>query len=241
MIVLFTDFGIEDFYLGQLRMVLERDAPGVPVIDYCHTVPNFDVKAGAYLLAAAAQTLPPGAVCVAVVDPGVGGVRDAMVLHADGRWFVGPDNGLLAVVMRRAADAECHKIVWRPTRMSVSFHGRDLFAPVAAMLATGRMPETESPHTAVNPDGWPAELPEIIYIDHYGNAFTGVRADRLDPAATLRVAGRTVRFAETFSAVEAGQGFWYGNSVGLVEIAVNRGNAAQQLGVGLGDPVEILN
>jgi len=101
-IVLFTDFGSNDLYVGQLEAVLDRDAPGVRVVHLLHEAPGFDARASAHLLAALVSRMPAGHVYVAVVDPGVGGERDAVVIEADGNWLVGPDNGLLSVVAARA-------------------------------------------------------------------------------------------------------------------------------------------
>nr|AKQ01249.1 putative protein, putative protein [uncultured proteobacterium Rifle_16ft_4_minimus_1560] len=129
MIVLFTDFGLTDPYVGQLHAVLAREAPGAPVIDLFHSVPDFNIRAGAYLLPAYAREFPPGTVFVCVVDPGVGSGRRAVMLKADKCWYVGPDNGLFEMVQRRATEYECRAIRWRPPGMSASFHGRDLFAP----------------------------------------------------------------------------------------------------------------
>src|SRR5512140_3370099 len=96
-IFLFTDFGAADIYVGQVKAVLQQRASTVPVIDLLHDAPAFNVQASAHLLAALSLQLPPGSVALAVVDPGVGGVRDAVALLADGNWFIGPDNGLLSV------------------------------------------------------------------------------------------------------------------------------------------------
>ncbi|MGE5027496.1 MAG: S-adenosyl-l-methionine hydroxide adenosyltransferase family protein [Betaproteobacteria bacterium] len=103
MILLFTDFGSADLYTGQVKAVLAQRAPGVPVIDLLNDAPDFNVRASAHLLAALAPQFPPGSVFLAVVDPGVGSARGAVVVEADGRWFVGPDNGLMSVVAARAA------------------------------------------------------------------------------------------------------------------------------------------
>jgi hypothetical protein len=134
---LITYFGVADPYMGQMRAVLARAAPGVPVIDLFSNAPAFNAKASAYLLAAYCTEFTPGTVFLCVVDPGVGGPRAAIALEADGRWYVAPDNGLLSVAARRAAVARWWRITWRPANLSASFHGRDLFAPVAARLALG--------------------------------------------------------------------------------------------------------
>jgi S-adenosyl-L-methionine hydrolase (adenosine-forming) len=168
-----------------------------------------------------------------VVDPGVGGKRDAIVVDADGRRFAGPDNGLLFLVWKRARRARCWRIRWRPEKLTSSFHGRDLFAPVAAALAT-RLPrgwlEPKARPDIRLEDG---DLARIIYIDHYGNAVTGLRA--VGKAGRLRAAGRTLAYARTFE--DARGPFWYENSTGLVEIAAPRGSAARLLRLKVGSRV----
>lgn len=142
MIVLFTDFGLSGPYIGQMKAVLAREAPGVPLIDLFSDAPAFDPISSAYLLAAYAPEFPAGTVFLCVVDPGVGGERAALAVQADSRWFVGPDNGLMAVAAARAERSRrFFRIDWRPPSLSASFHGRDLFAPVAALLARGEAPE----------------------------------------------------------------------------------------------------
>src|SRR5688500_12480417 len=106
MIFLFTDFGVTDVYVGQVKAVLQQRAPRTPVIDLLHDAPPFNVKAGAHLLAALAARVPKGGIVISVVDPGVGGPREAVAVLADGRWFVGPDNGLISVVAERAKQRE---------------------------------------------------------------------------------------------------------------------------------------
>ena len=241
MIVLFTDFGLTDPYVGQLHAVLAREAPGAPVIDLLHAVPDFNIRAAAYLLPAYIHEFPPGTVFVCVVDPGVGGARRPLMLKADGRWYVGPDNGLFEMVKRRAGECDCRVIRWRPPQLSASFHGRDLFAPVAARLARGEIPDS-TPGTLTAPEGtpWPDDLAEILYVDHYGNCVTGLRAVTMRPEQTLRAGGEVVQYARVFSEVSPGAVFWYENANGLVEIAVNRGSAAARLGLKPGDPIVLL-
>jgi hypothetical protein len=242
MLVLFTDFGWQDPYVGQMKAVLAAQAPGVPVVDLLHGVPDFNPHAGAQLLAALAGEFPAGSVFLCVVDPGVGGPRQGLVAEADGRWYVGPDNGLLSIAAGRAREVRYWRIVWRPERISDSFHGRDLFAPVAARVATG-LSAGLLPAELVEPISTPevcfdtADLPRIVYIDHYGNAWTGLRAGLVDALETLEVKGRRLSRRRTFQEAAKGEAFWYVNSVGLVELAVNRGSAAAQLGLTVGDPV----
>lgn len=237
MIVLFTDFGTDDPYVGQMHAAL-RGRTDVPVIDLLHRVPSYDVRAGAYLLDALQRQFEPGVVFVCVVDPGVGGPRAPVMLQADDKWYVGPDNGLLNIVARRAASSEVHRIDWRPPGLSMSFHGRDLFAPVAASLAAGRRTEA-TPWSLVDTSSWPDELAEIIYIDHYGNAMTGLRAGTLAASAVIRVRDRKLPAGKTFSAAPRGQPFWYRNSIDLVEIAVREASAAAMLELAVGDRVAL--
>jgi len=241
MIVLFTDFGLSDPYVGQMHAVFAREAPGVPVIDLFHSVPAFNIRAGAYLLPAYARDFPPGTVFVGVVDPGVGGARRPVMLHADQRWYVGPDNGLFEMVRRRAAEGECRVIRWRPSRMSASFHGRDLFAPVAARLARGEIPDAV-PAELTTPANifWPDDLAEIIHIDHYGNAITGLRGVSVPTTQAVRAGAEVLKYARVFSEVPPGTAFWYENANGLVEIAVNGGSAAARLGLRPGDPLTLI-
>src|SRR4029077_13063249 len=135
MIVLFTDFGLEGPYTGQVAAVLQQAAPAVRVISLVADLAPGQVKPAAYLLAAYGKWFPPGTVLLCVVDPGVGSDRRALIVEADGRFYVGPDNGLFEIVLRRASPARIWQISWRPPVLSASFHGRDLFAPVAARLA----------------------------------------------------------------------------------------------------------
>jgi S-adenosylmethionine hydrolase len=235
---LFTDFGAADIYVGQVKAVLSQLAPGVAVIDLTHEAPVFNVKAGAHLLAALATQIPAGSVTLAVVDPGVGGARNAVALNADGRWFVGPDNGLLSVLSARAVLCSASCITWRPAQLSSSFHGRDLFAPVAAALTRGESlagKATVVDHLDV--EFGAADFGEIIYIDHYGNALTGQRAHAVARDTCLAAGGVSIGYAHVYSDTPAGALFWYENSLGLVEIAGNGCSAAAKLGLAVGHPV----
>jgi len=241
MIVLFTDFGLHGPYTGQMKAVLHQTAPGIPVIDLFADAPAGNPKASAYLLAAYAEWFPAGTVFLGVVDPGVGGVRPPIIVEADGRWYVGPGNGLFELVQRRAERPRSWDIDWKPKHLSASFHGRDLFAPVAGMLARGEPPPGRSRMDGADRRAdWPDDLCEIVYVDHYGNAMTGLRAATLPPGGRLAVAGRVWDRARTFSDLPAGGAFWYENSNGLAEIAVNQGRADRELSLSIGSPVEII-
>jgi S-adenosyl-L-methionine hydrolase (adenosine-forming) len=241
MIVVFTDFGLQGPYTGQIKAVLHQSAPAVPVIDLFADAPVGNPKASAYLLAAYAQWFAAGTLFLCVVDPGVGGTRPSIILEADGRWYVGPGNGLFELVQRRSTTTRSWDIDWKPERLSASFHGRDLFAPVAAMLARGEpppgQPRKDDTHRR---EDWPDDLCEVVYIDHFGNAMTGLRALMLPRDARLIATGRVLEPARTFSDRPTGTPFWYENSNGLVEIAVNQGRADRELGLAIGVPIEIV-
>ncbi|UCB55098.1 MAG: SAM-dependent chlorinase/fluorinase [Thiotrichales bacterium] len=243
MIVLFTDFGLTGPYVGQMKSVLYQRAPATTVIDLMHDAPTCNPQASAYLLASLVGEFPIGSIFVGVVDPGVGSQRSPLIARINQRWFVGPDNGLFDIVAQHAlpdSEMKWWEITWQPERLSSSFHGRDLFAPVAAMLANGEAPPGrlhDRPEDRLR--RWPADLEKIIYIDHFGNAITGVRAKNLDKDQIIAVGDQSFHWARTFSDVPAGQGFWYENSNGLVELAVNQGRASEVLGLDIGDTVSL--
>ncbi|MEE3626412.1 SAM-dependent chlorinase/fluorinase [Nitrospirillum sp. BR 11752] len=275
MIFLYTDFGWSGPYVGQMRAALAARAPGTPIIDLMHDAPAFDPPAAGRLLAAilpatlaALPLITIPAVFLAVVDPGVGTDRRPLAVSLSGKlgrpvWLVGPDNGLFRPLIHDTIAtgglAEAWEITWRPPALSVSFHGRDLFAPVAARVAEGRelgdwaRPLAVDDLTGAAPsrergEGDTAGNSRILYIDSYGNGWTGLRpTGSLDgtvaPDARLWVGGpeggRAVEAARTFGAVPRGAAFWYVNSSGLVEIAVNQGRADQVLGFTLGSPVGV--
>ncbi|MGH7093704.1 MAG: SAM hydrolase/SAM-dependent halogenase family protein, partial [Stellaceae bacterium] len=190
MIALFTDFGLSGPYTGQMAAVLRHDAPSVPVVSLFADAPVGSPRPGAYLLAAYAAWFPPATVFLSVVDPGVGGARRALIVEASDRLYVGPDNGLFEIVQRRAGTARCWEIAWQPPSLSASFHGRDLFAPVAARLARGETcASLGGPVAPLRQPDWPDDLAEIVYVDHYGNALTGLRGSVVPATARLTACG----------------------------------------------------
>jgi S-adenosyl-L-methionine hydrolase (adenosine-forming) len=240
MIVLFTDFGMHDPYVGQVKARLAEIAPDQQVVDLLHQAPDYNSHAGAHLIAAFAPTFPPGAVFMCVVDPGVGTARDGVVVMAGGRWYVGPDNGLLSVVAARSSETQLWRIVWQPEAVAATFHGRDIFAVIAALIAKGEFPADKlEGKTKFHVEFDAEDLPRIIYIDHFGNAWSGVRGKGVPLATRIVVRKGEFQHAVTFGAVGKGEGFWFVNSVGLLELAINRGNAAEQLGLKVGDMVQL--
>jgi S-adenosyl-L-methionine hydrolase (adenosine-forming) len=240
LIALFTDFGLNGPYQGQMAAVLAAAGVVQPLVNLMSDAPRFDPKSSAYLLAALADGMPAGTLFISVVDPGVGGDRRPIIVTDSGQWFVGPDNGLLSQVARRSGTAQAELIEWRPERLSNSFHGRDLFAPVAAAICNmeyihGKAISLDS---LVGVD-WPDDLAQVIYVDAFGNAISGIDASSVKDGATLSIGNTRVQAVATFSQVSAGTAFWYENSFGLIEIAVNQGSANEQLGLEIGSPVQI--
>lgn len=239
MIGLLTDFGGEGPYVGEMLAVLAREAPAIPAVSLMWDLPRFRPHLAAYLVAALAAQQPERSVLVAVVDPGVGtAARRPVWLEADGRVLVGPDNGLLDVAARRAGGARMHEILWRPRRLSASFHGRDLFAPAAARLATGQRLRGRALRRRFEwSRRWPQDLDRVVYVDGFGNCVTGRRAGAVPRRAQLVAGGRSLARARTFAAVPRGAAFWYQNSMGLVEIACNQDRACDRLGLEPGSAV----
>jgi S-adenosylmethionine hydrolase len=193
------------------------------------------------LLASLIEPFPKGTVFLAVVDPGVGsGERRPCVMKADGRWYVGPDNGLFNVIARQSTEYTAWVIDWQPDALSDSFHGRDLFAPIAAQLASGQLPPMTETKLAHIPEEWPTELAEVIYLDSFGNAMTGLHGARTSMEAVLMLNDHEIKYARVFAEAEKGVPFWYVNSNGLVEIAMNQADVAGTLGLVVGTHLQII-
>jgi S-adenosylmethionine hydrolase len=254
-VTLTTDFGFTDPFVGILKGVIAGRAPAARVIDIAHGIPPHDVLAGALVLRHATPYFPPRTIHLAVVDPGVGGERRAICVETGRAVLVGPDNGVLSLVaprveVRRIIHLNDERFFLSPR--SATFHGRDVFAPVAAALAAGTPPERlgaevtdmhriQLPRVAHEPHGLRGE---VIYIDHFGNLITNVSETDLTAlaSATPVVAIREIRLrgiAASYAAVAAGEPLAVVNSWGLVEIAVREGSARDRLGVGVGEPVVV--
>lgn len=236
---LFTDFGLKDPYVGQLHAIISHCNPSARVIDLEHYAPAFHPEVGGLLLEALVPYLPEGMVVVGVVDPGVGTNRRPIALEVGGQWFVGPDNGLFSPVMANADRKICsiEAPLCAPGTLSASFHGRDLFAPAAAVLAQGDL-SVLGPRIS-DPVRCGGEMREsVVYVDHYGNLMTGspcrqgAMADRM-----IHMAGVGIPPARTFADVKPGELFWYCNSLQRVEVAAREASAQDILGVGCGTPL----
>jgi S-adenosylmethionine hydrolase len=250
-VVLLTDFGFRDHYVGVLHAVLAREAPSADRIDLCHEVEAGDVWGACFRLWCAWEHLPDGAVVLAVVDPGVGTARRAVAASADGRWIVAPDNGLATF---RTPVASAVELDWRAMDLSEpshTFHGRDVFAPAAARLARGDAAGSLGP--PVEPDrlaGCPLPAPEIVaggvrapvlHVDRFGNVVCNVRVDDLPAGAHVRLpSGGEPRRVGTYGQAGPDEVVWYEGSSGLLELAVNRGSAAVATGLERGMRLEVV-
>ena len=244
MIILATDFGIEGPYIGQMKIAIAAEAPHVPVVDLITDLPTGTPRSASYLLAAYSAFLPKKSICICVVDPGVGSDRRALCLDISGNLFIGPDNGLFEILVRRQKNLpKAYEVIWRPKTLSASFHGRDIFSPIAARLAKGerltngslfQMIDLES----IRHQNWADDLSEIAHIDHYGNAITGLRASTLANDQGLGFGEYRAPRGTTFSSVLPGAVLCYENSNGLMEIAINQGRASDELNLCIGDYVK---
>ena len=242
MITLLTDFGTADYFVGAVKGAILSVNPKAVIADITHEIPPQDIEAGAFTLLASYQTFPPGTIHVAVVDPGVGSTRRPIVVSANEQLFVGPDNGIFSYICDRESSHRTFHITaekyFRPSPSS-TFHGRDIFAPVAAALSKGVKPEK----LGVEIDDevrLPALLEpiRIIHIDHFGNCITNITRDLLKSGASLLINGKTIRNFRKFYGEEAGSTpFAIWGSAGFLEISVNGGSAAKTLRVKRGDKV----
>ena len=259
-ITLLTDYGRDDEFVGVCHAVIRGIHPGAEIVDLTHGIPRHAVRQGAVVLRNALPYLPAG-VHVGVVDPQVGSERRAVaVTCADGRTLVGPDNGLLSLAWQEAGGVvEAVDVSRSPHRLepvSATFHGRDVFAPVAAHLATGEpLPEAGEPLDpadlvvielpTVRRDG-SALLAHAMSLDRFGNvALNASRADlaELDLGATVVIESRgerfPARFGRTFADVKPGELILYEDANRSLAVALNGGDAATTLDIGLGDEVRL--
>jgi S-adenosylmethionine hydrolase len=254
-VTLLTDFGSEDAFVGIMKGVMLGINPHVRLVDLTHAVPPQQIRAGALALRSAVSFFPSGTVHLTVVDPGVGSERLPIAIETASAWLVGPDNGVLSLAAallqpRSVRRIENHALFLRP--LSQTFHGRDLFAPVAAHLSRGLAPAALGseisgftklylPAAVRTPLG---VLGEVLYVDHFGNLITNIEARLLESFRGRRlsvsigitpVAGPVT----AYSAVAEGALLAIFGSWGMMEIAVRNGSAADLLGAGPATPVMV--
>ena len=240
-ITLTTDFGVRDPYVGIMKGVVLGIAPEARLVDIAHDVGLHDVAEGAFALASAVRYFPPGTVHLGVVDPGVGSERRPIAASNGRHMFVGPDNGLFSlcldeqVTMHHITNEE-HFL--KP--VSDTFHGRDIFAPVAARLASGMALEEVGPPIRHFLKLTSSQSPTVLHIDRFGNIVTSLRPQDLTPDSVLRIRGvRVSSFCRTYAEGLAGELFMVVGSSGFVEVAMNRNSAAEHLEVGRGSDFEV--
>lgn len=250
LITLLTDFGTRDGYVGAVKGVLATRAPSVRVEDITHDLSPGDVRKGSLVLGRYWRRYPPGTVHLAVVDPGVGTERRALALEAEGRFHLAPDNGILSRVLDQAQGWRCVQLVPSPSlslSVSKTFHGRDLFAPAAALLAMGAPPEdlgpeVRDPERLTEPGWWKRGdwvVGEVVEEDRFGNLATNLPEDLARSAGGVEVGKWRAPFRETYGEADEGELLALRDSEGRVEIAVRGGSAAGRLGVGVGGVVRI--
>jgi S-adenosyl-L-methionine hydrolase (adenosine-forming) len=251
-----TDFGLKDPYVAEMKAAILCLYPAAQIIDITHDVNKYDIRAGAYVLASAASYFPTGTIHIAVVDPGVGSQRRPLIIQTEQGFFVGPDNGLLILAAKKQGVKEVRDITSRHLmlhQVSSTFHGRDVFAPAAAHLASGVRLEEFGPvvEDVVEPafakvtksenrvDG------EVLYVDDFGNVITNIDERNLDYSKGVIIqielphSKLQLKFSKTYADVKPQQPLLLIGSQGYLEIAVNQGNAANQLQAKPGDKISL--
>ncbi len=259
LIVLLTDFGLQDSYVGEMKGVILSSAPEARLVDLTHEIEPFNIKRGAVVLTGASAMFPSKTIFLGVVDPGVGGSRNPiLLLTQQGKYYVGPDNGLFSLV----AEREGVERIWTLDKVKYyrnglpasTFHGRDIFAPVAAALSRG-----EDPSTMGTPQKKLESLQmiqakivgssisgEVLYVDRYGNVVTNIPASFATPLkmgalvkVTLTGSSFSAPYVETYSKVTSGRALMLKNSQGLLEISVNQGSASKMYNIKAGSPISL--
>jgi S-adenosylmethionine hydrolase len=243
-ITLLTDFGTADYFAGAVKGAILSVNPHAVIVDITHEIPPQDVAAGAFTLLAAYKTFRAGTIHLAVVDPGVGSSRRPIIVSANEQFFVGPDNGLFTYIYNREPSHRTFHVTaekyFRPEPSS-TFHGRDIFAPVAAALSNGVKPEEFGPVIDDEVRLGYSLQPQIIHIDRFGNCVTNISREGFEgKIASLRVKGKTIRNFRNFYGEDSTRTpFAIWGSAGFLEISVNRGSAAKTLRAKRGDKVVV--
>ena len=262
-VVLLTDFGFQDAYAGIMKGVILCRDPAIRIVDLTHGIAAHDILSGSYVLYTAWEFFPRGSTFCAVVDPGVGSDRGALVAEIEGRYLVAPDNGLISLLARMFTVRSAHRLeidpppeTRRPGSGGPTFDGRDLFAPAAALCAAGGVSRIRG--RRIRPVLLPEVVPEraggsvtgrILHIDRFGNCISSIHGSDLD-ALRLRRRGKGgaevragkfqgKRILPTYAEAEIGAALCLFGSSGFLEIAVREGSAAQRFGLSRGEPVTV--
>ena len=250
-ITLTTDFG--SLYPASMKGVLLSINPDATIVDVTHSVPPADIRGGAFAMYSVVRCFPPGTIHVGVVDPGVGTDRKAIVVRAGEQYFVGPDNGLLIPPARLFADFQVYEITEErlPEHISSTFHGRDIFAPVAAHLSIGQdileIARKTDDYVDLDFSGYTIEEQfieaTVVYVDDFGNIITNIPGenirDELEVGATLSISGRQMPFLRSYGEVSKWEIISLIGSHGFFEIALNQGSASRVLHLVNGNKIRI--
>ena len=258
-ITLLSDFGLKDSYVAQMKATILSICPEATIVDISHQVERHNLRMGAFILASAAPYFPHGTIHVAVVDPGVGGKRRPIIIETNRSFYVGPDNGLLLLAAKSDGIERVYHIVekrFMAERISATFHGRDIFAPVAAHVANGVEPSRIG--RVINdflvPDYAEAKIRrgavdcEVVHIDGFGNVVTNIHSKdlgrtvmRYGSSFKLKHKGKSVglKLYRTYSDVQVGTLLGLIGSHGFLDIAVNQGSAAERLDVTQGSKLKL--
>jgi S-adenosylmethionine hydrolase len=242
-VTLLTDFGTVDGYVGEMKGVLLSGAPRANIVDISHDIPPQDVERARLTLARVWRRFPPGTIHVVVVDPGVGSSRAAIAVESDSRTLIGPDNGVLSPALLLPGARAVELAV--PPHAAPTFHGRDVFAPAAAAIASGNTIDAmgsptaspiirRTPEAVRAPDG--SIEGQVIVIDRFGNCVTNLLGIR---GGTIRVAGHAIPIRKTYAEVPSGDFVALVGSSSLIEIAIRDGSAAERLGIARGTKVSL--
>ena len=260
LITLLSDFGLKDPYVAEMKAVAFRISPDARLVDITHSIDKFNIRMGAFILASATRYFPNGTIHVAVVDPGVGTKRRALIVQTRRYFYVGPDNGLLMLAAEKDGISHVYTVVnpeFMLPKVSSTFHGRDVFAPVAAHLANGNSPKKFGPEVkdycrprftkpVLQDDGKLGG--EVLHIDDFGNLITNIASADLAKAGVKATKPLNIRlksillhlsFCGTYGEKPPKSTLALIGSHDFLEIAVNQGNASKKLKVKVGDAVII--
>lgn len=255
-ITLTTDFGLQDYYVSAMKAVILGIAPDVRFVDVSHEIPSQDIMAGSWVIKNSAMLFPSNTVHVVVVDPGVGTDRNAIALRIDDQYFIGPDNGIFSILTEqkdyRAVRLTNRKYWGKDT--SNTFHGRDIFAPVAAHLSNGvTLEELGKPISKLVTYRWAEPISDkdglqgwVIHIDKFGNLITNLSASMIENVIGSRsvkiYVGNTIldEIVTTFGSVPEGEPAAFIGSSGMLEVGINKGDAREMLGVQKGAQISLV-
>jgi S-adenosylmethionine hydrolase len=260
-VTLLSDFGLKDPYVAEMKAVIMGICPEARIVDVSHEVEKFNIQMGAFVLASAAPYFPKGTIHVAVVDPGVGTKRRPILVETSHSFYVGPDNGLLPLAAQKQGIRHVYNITnsrYTLAQVSKTFHGRDIFAPVAAHLASGSKPQDfgSEIHDYVIPKFAKPELigkelrGEVLHIDDFGNIITNISAEdlgktRIKEGSTfqLRLEDKEIialGFRSAYGEAQVGKPLALIGSHDFLEISVNQGNASKKFRIKTGDPIIVM-